>query len=128
MEPIYTILYVADVPKSVAFYRDLFDKEPVHASPGFGLFTLENGTAWALWQRDEVEPAVSAQPGAAEYCFAIDSREALETLAAAWKGQGIPVVQEPVDLDFGYTFTALDPDGHRLRPFVPAPETAAANA
>jgi hypothetical protein len=33
-----------------------------------------------------------------------------------------------VDLDFGYTFTALDPDGHRLRPFVPAPETAAANA
>jgi len=24
-------------------------------------------------------------------------------------------------MDFGFTFTAEDPDGHRLRPFVPGP-------
>ena len=128
MEPIYTILYVADVPTSAAFYGDLFAKVPVQASPGFALFMLENGTAWGLWQRGDVLPPVTAstQPGAAEYCFAVASPEALDALAADWKERGIAVIQEPVELDFGYTFTALDPDGHRLRPFVPAPRTVAA--
>ncbi|MGN6485800.1 MAG: VOC family protein [Thermomicrobiales bacterium] len=128
MEPIYTILYVADIPKSVAFYRDLFGKDPVEDHPGFALFVLENGTAWGLWRRSDVIPAATGEPGAAEYCFAIESRGALDALATEWKGRGIPVPQEPVDRDFGYTFTALDPDGHRLRPFVPAPRTAAARA
>ena len=128
MDPIYTLLYVAHVPTSVTFYRDLFAKEPVHTSDGFGMFMLENGTAWAVWKRGDVLPEATAQPGAAEYCLAVESREALDALAADWTERGIPVVQEPVELDFGYTFTALDPDGHRLRPFVPAPQTAAANA
>jgi hypothetical protein len=38
---------------------------------------------------------------------------------ADWIACGLRIVQEPVDLDFGYTFTALDPDGHRLRVFAP---------
>jgi len=25
------------------------------------------------------------------------------------------VIQSPVELDFGYTFAVVDPDGHRLR-------------
>lgn len=128
MEPIYTILYVTDVPKSAAFYRDLFGKAPVEDHPTFAMFILENGTAWGLWTRDDVKPSVSAQPGAAEYCLAVKSRDALDALAVEWKERGIPVIQEPTDLDFGYTFTALDPDGHRLRPFVPASHTAAAKS
>lgn len=128
MEPIYTILYVADVPRSVAFYRDLFDKAPVEDHPGFAMFILENGTAWGLWKREDVLPAATVQPGAVEFCLAVPSREALDALATDWKARGIPVPQEPVDLDFGYTFTALDPDGHRLRPFVPASHTAAARS
>ncbi len=28
---------------------------------------------------------------------------------------GIPMVLEPTVLEFGYTFVATDPDGHRLR-------------
>ena len=34
---------------------------------------------------------------------------------------GLKVIQEPTDMDFGFTFVVEDPDGHRLRPFVPAP-------
>ncbi|WP_277425783.1 hypothetical protein [Lysobacter enzymogenes] len=41
---------------------------------------------------------------------------------ADWRGRGWPIVQAPVELDFGRTFVALDPDGHRLRVFSPAPE------
>ena len=32
--------------------------------------------------------------------------------------RNIKVLQEPQDLDFGFTFVVEDPDGHRLRPFV----------
>jgi len=31
----------------------------------------------------------------------------------------LDIIQEPVQMDFGYTFVATDPDGHRLRVFVP---------
>jgi hypothetical protein len=30
------------------------------------------------------------------------------------------VIQPPTQMDFGLTMTAADPDGHRLRVFVPA--------
>jgi predicted enzyme related to lactoylglutathione lyase len=30
------------------------------------------------------------------------------------------IVQPPTRMEFGYTCTALDPDGHRLRVFAPA--------
>jgi predicted enzyme related to lactoylglutathione lyase len=30
------------------------------------------------------------------------------------------VAQPPTRMDFGFTFLALDPDGHRLRVFAPA--------
>jgi predicted enzyme related to lactoylglutathione lyase len=36
-----------------------------------------------------------------------------------WKRRGLNIIQEPVQMDFGYTFVAADPDGHRLRVFVP---------
>ena len=32
---------------------------------------------------------------------------------------GPPVEASPTFMDFGYTFTAKDPDGHRLRVFAP---------
>lgn len=128
MEPIYTVLYVRDVPASVAFYRTLFGTEPIEDHPTFAMFAFRNGTTWGLWQRSDVLPEVSAasEPGSLEFGFAVSSRDALDALAAEWEGRGIAIAQHPTDLDFGYTFTALDPDGHRLRPFFPATHTAAA--
>ena len=40
----------------------------------------------------------------------------------AWVSRGVTIAQAPTDLDFGRTFVALDPDGHRLRVFRPAEE------
>ena len=33
---------------------------------------------------------------------------------------GLTILQAPMQMDFGTTFVATDPDGHRLRVFVPA--------
>ena len=33
---------------------------------------------------------------------------------------GLRIIQEPTKMDFGFTFTAADPDGHRLRVFNPS--------
>ncbi|HVW91717.1 MAG TPA: drug:proton antiporter, partial [Devosia sp.] len=35
-----------------------------------------------------------------------------------WKGLDLVMLQEPTEMDFGFTFTAADPDGHRLRVFA----------
>jgi len=35
----------------------------------------------------------------------------------SWGDKGLRVMQAPVQMDFGFTFVALDPDGHRLRVF-----------
>jgi hypothetical protein len=34
----------------------------------------------------------------------------------------LPIAQAPVEMDFGYPFTARDPDEHRLRVFAPRPD------
>lgn len=128
MEPTYTILYVTDVPRSIAFYRDILGVEPVEDHPTFGMFVQTPGRAWGLWQRDQVKPSVTEAAGGAEYCLPVGSHEEIDTLAAAWRERGIPIVQEPTEMDFGYTFVALDPDGHRLRPMAPASHTEAARA
>jgi catechol 2,3-dioxygenase-like lactoylglutathione lyase family enzyme len=128
MEPTYTILYVADVDRSVAFYREVFEGEPVEHQPGFGMFVSAPGRAWGLWQRESVKPATADVVGGAEYCLRVGSREELDALAATWRERGYPIEQEPTEMDFGYTFVALDPDGHRLRPMAPASHTEAARA
>ena len=38
-----------------------------------------------------------------------------QSIAHGMSQKGIKVVQEPTEMDFGYTFTALDPEGHRIR-------------
>jgi predicted enzyme related to lactoylglutathione lyase len=47
------------------------------------------------------------------------SLAAVDAAHADWCNRGIAILQEPTDLDFGRTFTARDPDGHRLRVFHP---------
>ena len=39
-----------------------------------------------------------------------------------WLARGLTLIQAPTKMEFGYTCMALDPDGHRLRLYCPAPE------
>ena len=117
-DPNFVILYVKSPTDSVAFYADLLGKAPVDASPTFAMFVLDSGTMLGLWAAHTVEPAASAA-GGAEIAFAVDAVETVESTHATWSAKGLKVVQSPTRMDFGFTFVALDPDGHRLRVFAP---------
>ena len=121
MHPTMTILYVESARRSAAFYASLCDCEPVELQDTFGLFCLPNGMRLGLWSRAGVAPAANQSAGATELCFALDTNHAVDEALAHWKKRDITIIQQPVRMDFGYTFTALDPDGHRLRVYCAAP-------
>ncbi len=112
-------LLVGDPATSAAFYRDLLGLEPAEQSPTFAMFALPSGIGVGLWSSATTAPPPSAAPGAAELCF-VDAD--VDRVHAAWAARGVRIAQAPTDMDFGRTFVALDPDGHRLRVFHPAPE------
>src|SRR5262245_38264693 len=118
--PNFIILYVDSPPASASFYETLLGQPPVEASPTFCMFALPNGTMLGLWSRHTVEPAVPTALGGFELAFAVENAAKVGELYDAWTGRGLRVAQKPVDLDFGHTFVALDPDGHRLRVFAAA--------
>ena len=74
-----------------------------------------------LWARRGVEPTPGGGADAGELAIAVETRDKVEALCADWKRKGATILQEPVTMDFGRTFLAADPDGHRLRVFCPAP-------
>lgn len=113
----FTILYVRDVAASVAFYAPLIGA-PVEASPGFAMFAFPSGARLGLWKSAGVAPTPNAAPGASEIALMVAPAD-VDALHAEWSGRGIAVAQPPTDMDFGRTFLALDPDGHRLRVFAP---------
>jgi predicted enzyme related to lactoylglutathione lyase len=112
-------LYVADPIASAAFYAGVLGSKPVQASPGYALFATKSGVMLGLWARETVEPAVSVGRGeTCEICFTVADTDAIH---ADWAERGLVIAQPPATMGFGRTFTALDPDGHRLRVFTPAP-------
>jgi catechol 2,3-dioxygenase-like lactoylglutathione lyase family enzyme len=117
-DPSFVILYVDSPAASAAFYRDLLGKAPVEESPTFALFALDSGVMLGLWSRHTVEPSAAAA-GGGELGFTVADRAAVDAAHEDWRKRGLPILQAPTELDFGRTFVALDPDGHRLRVFFP---------
>jgi predicted enzyme related to lactoylglutathione lyase len=102
-DPNFILLYVEDAARSAAFYQSLLGKAPAEASPTFAMFPLDSGVMLGLW-------------GA----FAVADDATVSARHKEWAAQGLTILQEPQRMDFGFTFTAADPDGHRLRVFSPA--------
>tara|TARA_R110001606_G_scaffold351909_2_gene502243 strand:- start:227 stop:604 length:378 start_codon:yes stop_codon:yes gene_type:complete len=115
----FNILYVDNVQRSVDFYRPLFDREPVESTEGFALFVSEAGAKFGLWAREDVLPKANDVPaGSMEVALALDNLIRLQINYIKWRELGVEIIQEPTELDFGTTFTGLDPDGHRLRVYT----------
>lgn len=115
IEPNLIILYVESPPDSAAFYTDLLGGEPVEASPGFALFVMPSGLKLGLWARHAVAPKVDAEPGGSEVVFPVPTYAHVDAVWEDWRGRGLRILQPPATVDFGRTFVAADPDGHRLR-------------
>lgn len=118
LSPQYTILYVADPAASARLYAGLLGAEPMNVMPTFSLFALEGGRMLGLWARDSVQPPGDLQGSANELAFRVAAAAQVDALYADWQARGLSMLQAPVMLDFGYAFTAADPDGHRLRVFA----------
>lgn len=117
-DPNFFILYVDDPLASARFYAGLLGKEPIESAPTFAMFALESGIMMGLWSKHTVEPAAQATGGSGEFAFSVADDDAVKALYADWSKKGLVILQEPTKLDFGFTFVALDPDGHRLRVFA----------
>lgn len=124
--PNFALLYVDDALISARFYADILEIEPVEAQATFALFALRSGLMLGLWAKSGVLPAVTATSGASELAIALKSAQEFEHLYQDWQARGVVIAQVPTAMDFGLTFVALDPDGHRLRVFVPTEALAAA--
>lgn len=114
------LLYVENPINSASFYADLLGRTPMEASPTFAMFGMEHGVKLGLWSRQSVEPKAMSLPGAGEIAFTLPDDDAVRATHADWSRRGLTIAQEPAAMDFGFTFVALDPDGHRLRVFAPA--------
>lgn len=115
----FLIFYVSDMDKSLGFYKQLLKKDPLQASPSFTMFGMDSGLTLALWDVKEVEPPLSDLGTGGEIGLNVGSNEALDAVYDEWVRDGLTIAQEPVGMGFGRTFTALDPDGHRLRVYAP---------
>ncbi|GJG88821.1 drug:proton antiporter [Gemmatimonadetes bacterium T265] len=124
-DPNFVLLYVDDPAASATFYTTLLGRAPVEASPTFALFVLGSGLQLGLWSRHTVEPAPAALGGASELGFPVADATAVDATYDDWRARGLAMAQPPTAMDFGRTFVALDPDGHRLRVFAPAHPPAA---
>lgn len=117
------IIFYVDAPlESAGFYAELLGREPLEAQATFAMFQLEGGARLGLWSRHTVEPASAPGTfgGQGELALGVADAEAVEATHTLWKGRGLKAIQPPLEMDFGHTFTALDPDGHRLRVYAPS--------
>ncbi len=114
----FILIYVEDVAASEAFYAKVLGRPALESSPTFAMLPAAPGVRLGLWRRDGVAPAANA-PGGGEIAFTVENQAAVEETIARWQALGARIVQPPTQMDFGFTATALDPDGHRLRVFAP---------
>ena len=115
----FVLFYVENPPASAKFYAELLGRQAVETTPAFAMLQLSDGVMLGLWSKDTCVPKPAGAPGASEIAFAVADAEAVYSTHQAWTKQGLTIAQEPATMDFGPTFVALDPDGHRLRVLVP---------
>ncbi|MGA0562058.1 VOC family protein [Ancylobacter sp. VNQ12] len=112
------LLYVNDTRASARFYGEVLEREPIEAGPNYATFPLAPGVQLGLWRREGVKPTPHLRAGGNEIGFAVEDGAAVDAAYERWAAKGVPIALPPTDLDFGRSFVALDPDGHRLRVYA----------
>ena len=115
IEPSAIVLYVDNLLRSSTFYQNVLGIKPEEASPTFHAFKLSNGMSLGLKAKHAVEPPTTDENGSGELAFTLDNNQEVDALFAEWQKKEMNIAQPPTAVAYGYTFLALDPDGHRLR-------------
>lgn len=116
-DPNLVLFYVDNPVKSERFYRNILETQPIESSPTFVMFVLKTGLRLGLWAKETIEPQVTRTGGGMELSFQVNSNEMVDEMHNQWSNKEISIIQSPTQMDFGYTFVAVDPDEHRLRVF-----------
>jgi predicted enzyme related to lactoylglutathione lyase len=108
------LIYVSDIDRSTAFYKILFQADPVFSSPRYVAFSSGGETLFAIWTGGTTpDPAV---PRFSEVGIMLPKSDDVDNLFEEWKEiPHIKILQEPRDEIFGRTFLVQDPDGHVIR-------------
>ncbi len=114
------ILYVTDPAASARFYADALSVPVIYDAPDFTMLPLGPGARLGLWRTETVAPGARFAPGGGELDVAMPDEAALAAAEARLVAQGVTILQPLTRLGFGHAVTVADPDGHRLRFFVPA--------
>jgi lactoylglutathione lyase len=112
----YVILYVLDLDRSIAFYRDVVGLEFKLRGEGYAEFAVE-GTKFALFERSKLPELIGREPAAeapsdptAEVVFVVAD---VDAEADRLRGAGAEILTGPVDRPWGHrTVHVADPDGH----------------
>lgn len=114
IKPNLQLIYVSDIERSTAFYKTLFNAEPLFSSPRYVAFSAGGEAMFALWTGGTT-PDIAA-PRFSEIGIMLPSNEDVDGLFEVWrKNPNIQIVQEPTTEVFGRTFLVADPDGHIIR-------------
>lgn len=108
----FVLLFVEAPLISAEFYSKILGLKPIEQYPTFALFALKNNVQLGLWAYKTAQPKITTPPGASEIAFSADN---IDRLYEHLLKLGVPMIQTPTDMDFGRTFVAVDPDGHRIR-------------
>lgn len=111
----FVLLHVADPVASAEFYSGLLDTPVIDSGPSFAMLPLSDAVLLGFWLASEADPSGSGKPGASEISFDVADVATLNALYSEWVGKGLPILIKPVQMPFGHTFVAADPDGHRIR-------------
>lgn len=114
-KPNSIILYVTDVDKSTALYSKILQAEPIEQYSEFSVFALSNDFILGIQAKSGIDPKPQPHFGGFEISMSDVSKQDVDDIYKQWCNLDVDIVMRPVDLDFGYTFVAIDPDGHRLR-------------
>lgn len=109
------VLYVEDPAASAAFYEKLLGVTPAVMSPNFYAFPMAGDGTLGLWRKSHVKPEPVGSGAANEIGIMLRDAGAIASCFQRWKAGGVSIEQDLVTLDFGPTFVARDPDGHRIR-------------
>ncbi len=109
----YVILYVNDIQRSIAFYRDVVGLSFKFTEAGYAEFATE-GTKFALYERARLHGLIGREVGAGgpfgEVAFLVED---VDAEAERVRDTSTAILSGPADRPWGHrTLHVLDPDGH----------------
>ena len=116
----FVLLYVRDPAASAEFYSRLLKRQAaLDTLPTFASLPIYDGAKLGLWSETAVKPPARAVGGGSEIMFKVADERDMLAMYSDCTERGVPIAQAATEMNFGLTFVALDPDGHRLRIYAP---------